>query len=155
MSNPEQPAYPEQQPAQQQPTQPQYDAQQPTQPQYGAQQPYGTHQPYGTQPQYGAQPYGTQPGSPYPYAYAPEPRTNVLAIISLVSAFFVSLAAVITGHIALAQIKRTGENGRGLALAGLIIGYVGIAAGVLFVIIWFALFFSLMGHSMSTSGISS
>ena len=144
MSNPEQPAYPEQQPAQQQPTQPQYDAQQPTQPQYDAQQPYGTHQPY-----------GTQPGSPYPYAYAPEPRTNVLAIISLVSAFFVSLAAVITGHIALAQIKRTGENGRGLALAGLIIGYVGIAAGVLFVIIWFALFFSLMGHSMSTSGISS
>lgn len=140
MSNPEQPAYPGQQSAQ---------------PQYGAQQPYGA-QPYGTQPQYGAQPqYGTQPGSPYPYAYAPEPRTNVLAIISLVSAFVVSLAAVITGHIALAQIKRTGENGRGLALAGLIIGYVGIAAGVLFFIIWLGLFFSLMGHSMSTSGISS
>ncbi len=146
MSNPEQPAYP----GQQQPAQPQ-----PTQPQYGAQQPYGSQQPYGTQPQYGAQPYGTQPGSPYPYAYAPEPRTNVLAIISLVSAFFVSLAAVITGHIALAQIKRTGENGRGLALAGLIIGYVGIGAGVLFFIIWLGLFVSLMGHSMSTSGISS
>ncbi|MCI0156352.1 DUF4190 domain-containing protein [Leifsonia shinshuensis] len=141
MSNPEQPAYPAQQ--------------QPAQPQYGAPQPYGTQPQYGGQPQYGAQPYGAQPGSPYPYAYAPEPRTNVLAIISLVSAFFVSLAAVITGHIALAQIKRTGENGRGLALAGLIIGYVGIGAGVLFFLAWLPLFFAVMGHSMSTSGISS
>lgn len=37
------------------------------------------------------------------------------------------LAAVITGHVGIAQIGRTGEGGRGLALAGLITGYVGIA----------------------------
>jgi len=36
------------------------------------------------------------------------------------------ITAVITGHISLAQIKRTGENGRGMALAGTIIGWVGI-----------------------------
>ena len=43
------------------------------------------------------------------------PRYNVLAIVSLVSAFFLSLVAVITGHMALGQIKRTAEKGRGLA----------------------------------------
>ncbi|WP_426624996.1 DUF4190 domain-containing protein [Leifsonia sp. McL0607] len=124
-------------------------------PPYPGQQQYPGQEQYGGQQHYGAQPYPGQPGSPYPYAYAPEPRTNVLAIISLVSAFIVSIAAVITGHIALAQIKRTGENGRGMALAGLIIGYVGVAAGALFFIVWLTLFFSIMSHSMSTSGISS
>lgn len=41
---------------------------------------------------------------------------------------------MICGHIALSQIKRSGESGRGLAIAGLIIGYVYIAFIVLFVI---------------------
>jgi len=63
------------------------------------------------------------------------PKTNTLAIISLVSAFFVSLAAVITGHIALGQIRRTGESGHGLAVTGLVLGYVGIASQVLVVAI--------------------
>jgi heme A synthase len=58
----------------------------------------------------------------------------VLAIVSLVTAFIVSLAAIITGHIALAQIKRTGEKGRGLALAGVILGYAGIALGTLVIV---------------------
>ncbi|CAM5363261.1 DUF4190 domain-containing protein [Leifsonia shinshuensis] len=105
------------------------------QPQYG-QSPY-------EQPQYGHAPYG-QAQPPYPYAYPPAPRTNVLAIVSLVSAFAVSIVAVITGHIALSQIKRTGEVGRGMALAGLIIGYVGIAFVALFFIVWLVLFFSVM-----------
>lgn len=75
-----------------------------------------------------------QPGQPYPgQPFAPGPRTNVLAIISLVSAFFVSLAAIITGHIALGQIKRTGEAGRGLAIAGLILGYAGVVFTILLV----------------------
>lgn len=102
--------------------------------------------------QYPAQPY---PGQPvYPYAYAPEPGTNVLAIVSLVSAFFISLVAIITGHIALSQIKRTGEKGRGLALAGLIIGYISIALGAALVILWLTLFFAVMGHGMAVSGTS-
>ncbi|MGN6501669.1 MAG: DUF4190 domain-containing protein [Pseudolysinimonas sp.] len=76
---------------------------------------------------------------PQPYApsapYAPGPPTNTLAIISLVlSLVGVSLGGVICGHIALSQIRRTGEAGHGLAMAGLIIGYVFIGLGVLFVI---------------------
>lgn len=78
-----------------------------------------------------------------PYAaptMAPPAKTNVLAIISLVSAFFVSLAAIICGHIALNQIKRTGESGRGLALAGVILGYVGLVFGLIFAILYVGLF---------------
>jgi Domain of unknown function (DUF4190) len=76
---------------------------------------------------------------PTPYAAAPMAagqKTNVLAIVSLVLAFVVSLGAVITGHIALSQIKKTGEAGHGLALAGVILGYIGLAVGAIFVVIW-------------------
>jgi peptidyl-prolyl cis-trans isomerase B (cyclophilin B) len=47
-----------------------------------------------------------------------------------VLAFFISLGAIITGHIALSQIKRTGEGGRGLAIAGLVLGYIGLVLGL-------------------------
>ena len=49
------------------------------------------------------------------------------------------MAGVITGHMALGQIKQTGEQGRGLALAGTILGYVGLAFIVLGVIFFLAL----------------
>ena len=54
------------------------------------------------------------------------------------------LVAIITGHVARSQIKRTGEAGEGLALAGLIAGYVSI--GLFFLVVlayiaFFALFF--------------
>ena len=63
-------------------------------------------------------------------------RTNPLAIVSLISAFVLSLVAVITGHIALHQIKRTGEGGRGLAIAGVTIGYAGLVAGTIAIVIF-------------------
>ena len=46
------------------------------------------------------------------------------------------IVGIITGHISLGQIKRTGEQGRGLALAGLIIGYVAVASGLVAIIVW-------------------
>ncbi|WBU37717.1 DUF4190 domain-containing protein [Homoserinibacter sp. YIM 151385] len=86
-------------------------------------------------------PYGAAQPEPTPYAAgAPvAQKTNVLAIVSLVLAFVVSLGAVICGHIALGQIKRTGEGGRGLALAGLILGYIGIVGGIIAIIASIAL----------------
>jgi hypothetical protein len=54
-------------------------------------------------------------------------RTNPLAVASLVSAFFVPIAAIVLGHLALGQITRSGEQGRGLAVAGLVLGYGAIA----------------------------
>lgn len=71
-------------------------------------------------------PYG--PPQAYGYGYPVPQPTNVLAIIALVlSLMGMSIGGVITGHISLAQIRRTAEQGRGMALAGLIIGYIGCA----------------------------
>ena len=70
-------------------------------------------------------------------AYGAPAKWNVLAIVSLVtSLLWISLVGIITGHIALSQIKKTGEQGRGLALAGTIIGYVGFLGAIIFGIIW-------------------
>lgn len=71
--------------------------------------------------------YQPTPPSATPYTGSPAPagdRTNVLSIIALVAAFVVPLAGIICGHIALGQIKRTGEKGHGLALAGTVLGYI-------------------------------
>jgi len=93
-------------------------------------------------PAYGAAPaapaYGSAPAAYAPQGYgqpAAGDKWNVLAIISLVSAFFVSLAAVICGHIALSQIKKTGEKGRGLAIGGLVLGYLGLISGLIIIIV--------------------
>ncbi|WP_425308323.1 DUF4190 domain-containing protein [Ammonicoccus fulvus] len=77
----------------------------------------------------------SEPTSTYqPQQYGMEQRTNTLAIIALVGSFFISLVGIICGHLALNQIKQTGEKGRGLALAGLIIGYIGLVVGILYVV---------------------
>jgi hypothetical protein len=54
---------------------------------------------------------------------------NTLAVVSLATALTSvgAVAAVITGHIALAQLKTEPKSGRALALAGLIVGYATIA----------------------------
>ena len=99
----------------------------------GGTQPYGT-QPYGTQPY---EPYGYpgHPYPPYPYPYPyPAPRTNALAIASLVCAFLFAPLGIVFGHLSLSQIRRSGEDGRGLALAGLVIGYVVTIAAILAVV---------------------
>ncbi|MEJ5914975.1 DUF4190 domain-containing protein [Pseudokineococcus sp. 1T1Z-3] len=62
-------------------------------------------------------------------------KTNTLAIIALVLSFFVSLGGIVCGHIARKQIRETGEGGAGIALAGLIIGYVGLIFSILAVVL--------------------
>lgn len=60
-----------------------------------------------------------------------------LPVFSLVAAFIVPVAAVILGHISLSQMKRGQivSDNRGLALAGLILGYVFIGLSFIFGII--------------------
>ncbi|MDT0163992.1 DUF4190 domain-containing protein [Actinotalea sp. AC32] len=125
----------------------------------GADPGQGQQPPY-AQPGYGQQPYGSSYGQTYGQGYAPPPyvRTNTMAIISLVSSVlgltFVpvlgSIAGVITGHMARRQIADTGEQGSGVATAGLVVGYVGIALVVL-VVVGFILFFALAAGVASTS----
>jgi peptidyl-prolyl cis-trans isomerase B (cyclophilin B) len=71
------------------------------------------------QPQYGAY------QQPQPAGY------NTMSIVAFILAFFVSIVGIILGFIALSQIKRTGEQGHGLALAAVIIGFVEVAIGIL------------------------
>ncbi len=72
--------------------------------------------------------------------YQPAPvgqKTNVLAIVGFILAFFVSVAGIIVSAIALGQIKRTGEGGRGLAIAGVIVGIVVTLIWVVWIIfVW-------------------
>jgi len=70
-------------------------------------------------------------------------KLNTLSVVSLASALtgFGVVAAIITGHISLAQIKRTGQNGRVLALSGVILGYVSIALWILGSVFWSAFVF--------------
>ncbi|MEP7104213.1 MAG: DUF4190 domain-containing protein [Chloroflexota bacterium] len=66
-----------------------------------------------------------------------------MAIVSLVAAiasfailpFIGAVVAVITGHMARTQIRQTGEEGDGLALAGLVIGYVHLALFVVLIVV--------------------
>lgn len=90
------------------------------------------------QGQYPAQPGPPTQSGPYsqPGYYPPRP-TNGLAIASLVCGIvglfvpFVCLAAIILGHMGLSAVKRTGEGGRGYALAGAILGWVATVLGIL------------------------
>jgi hypothetical protein len=87
-------------------------------------------------------PYATTPNA------APVAKWNVLSIISLVtSVFWLSLVGIITGHIALSQIKKTGEQGSVLAIIGLVIGYLGLVG---FFIVLFAVFIPLFLFSASS-----
>ena len=74
-----------------------------------------------------------QPG--YYQAMAPVTPTNGLAIGSLVCGLLGAAApAVILGHLARGQIRRTGEHGDGMAIAGLILGWLAIGGWALFIL---------------------
>ena len=72
----------------------------------------------------------------------PVARTNGLAIASLACGIaqfafgpLATIPAIVLGHVARSQIKRTGEQGAGLALAGLILGWAAVILGILVIVI--------------------
>lgn len=104
---------------------------------------------------YGQPGYGQTGGYPAAPGYGYAAPTNGLAITSLVlsllSFFFIitAIGGVICGHIARRQIRERGEGGDGLALAGLIIGYIFIAfmvIGLVFIVIGVAAAVSTGGY---------
>ncbi|MFJ3392596.1 DUF4190 domain-containing protein [Leifsonia aquatica] len=86
-------------------------------------------------PNLNPQPLPPQQQPQYAGAPSAQPGYNTMAIVGFILAFFVSIVGVILGFVALSQIKRTGEQGRGLALAAVIIGLVEIVLGIIFTII--------------------
>lgn len=79
---------------------------------------------------------GDLPAYGYPVPAQP-PKANSLAVASLVCGIleiffgFTAIPAVILGHKALRQIRETGEPGRGMAKAGLVLGWTAIGIFVL------------------------
>ena len=106
---------------------------------------YGSPPPGGG---YGPPPPGGGYGPPPPgggYGYGAVPRgTNRKAIWSLVlgilglvcCGFFAGIPAIILGRMAQREIEQTGQQGRGLATAGFILGIVSCVFGVLSAILF-------------------
>lgn len=88
-----------------------------------------------------------------PAGYQQLPPTNTLAIIGMVvsifgtmSGFFLAgIAGIIMGHMALKQIRTTGERGEGMAKAALWVGYIGTALWVLFWVVYVLIFVIIIG----------
>jgi hypothetical protein len=117
----------------------------------------------------------TAPASTVPHTPGLQPQgagtagqTNTLAVVSLaagIGSFFahiipgvggltVAVVAVVTGYMARNQIKKTGEQGMGLATAGMIIGIVHIAlivVGVIALVMIFIFGIALLGIGASHS----
>ncbi|MGN9839401.1 DUF4190 domain-containing protein [Nonomuraea sp. H19] len=141
---------------------------------YGQQPPsYGG---YGPQPGYGQQPpsypqtplgYGqlppsagfSQPGGYAQYGPPPQPRpingmavaALILGIVGLITCGLTSIPGVIVGHLSLSRIKRTAEEGQGMAVAGLVTSYIMVAIGAI-LWLWFgSLILSIIGLGAAAS----
>jgi hypothetical protein len=102
--------------------------------------------------------YSQTPGFPgyqqtpgYQSGYqGPPARSNGMAITSLVCGvaqfllwffilipgFIAAVAALIFGVVGLGQIRQRGEGGRGLAIAGIVLGILGVLGGVAWAILF-------------------
>ncbi|MGI9823693.1 DUF4190 domain-containing protein [Agromyces sp. Marseille-Q5079] len=84
------------------------------------------------------------PPAPVPAAapaapVTPSEKWNVLSIVGFVlSIIGFNVVAIVLGFIGLSQVKKTGERGRGLALAAVIIGFASIVIGIILTIVFFS-----------------
>jgi Domain of unknown function (DUF4190) len=112
----------------------------------GPAQPVGWQQPGWQQPTW-QQPGWQQPPAPgygppagYPaYPWAPQ-RTNGMAVASMVLGilwiyWIGSILALVFGYIARSQIRERGEGGSGMAVAGIVLGWVGLGILLLIVVV--------------------
>jgi peptidyl-prolyl cis-trans isomerase B (cyclophilin B) len=74
-----------------------------------------------------------------------------MAIASLICAFVFAPLGIVFGHISLSQIKKSGEEGRGLAIAGLVISYLATVVSIL-VVVAGIVFFSWMARELERTG---
>ena len=112
--------------------------------------PYDPSQQYGQQP-YGQQPYYGQPGQypppppygqPAPYMYVAPRPTNGMAIASMVLGilwiyWIGSVLALVFGYIARHQIRERQQGGDGMAIAGIVLGWIGVGVFALLMLLFF------------------
>ncbi|MCZ2824175.1 MULTISPECIES: DUF4190 domain-containing protein [unclassified Modestobacter] len=99
-------------------------------------------------PGYGPPPMGPPgygPSSYGPAGYWPGWRrpTNQLAIVALVAAFVFAPVGLVLGLLARGQIRRSGEQGDGLALAAAIVGGLGTTLMATGLLAWIGLLASI------------
>ncbi|WP_179472388.1 DUF4190 domain-containing protein [Mycolicibacterium vinylchloridicum] len=127
-------------------------------PEQAPQQPTPPPPPAGYPNPYPPGPYqgGYPPAPPQPYAgYAPPPAAPrnglgitslVIAIVALLSSFSVAggivlgIVAVIIGFAGRSRAKRGEANNGGVALAGVILGFLSIIIGLAFIAVWVGVF---------------
>ncbi len=113
--------------------------------------------PPGAAPPYGVPAGPPPPGQPPPaapyvvYAYPMRPPYNGLAIASIAVSCgaiavcgLLSIVGAILGHMARKQIRETGEQGDGLALAGIIVGYAVTGLSLLLIVAYFGFIFFMI-----------
>ena len=69
-------------------------------------------------------------------------RTNTLAVVGFIAAFLAPIAGLVIGIVARNQLGRPGntEGGAGFARWAMIVGSLGTAANLLFIVIWASFF---------------
>ncbi len=73
------------------------------------------------------------------YGPAVKPPPNGFAIVSLILGiawlyWIGSILALVFGYVAIIQIRQNRESGRGLAIAGIVLGWIGVGIGLLILI---------------------
>lgn len=91
---------------------------------------------------------GTSPYAPGAASGTSE-RTNGVAIAAIIMGFVLPIGGIIAGAVALAQIKRTGEKGRGLAIGGIIAG--GVITVLSIVAIFALVLLAIFGAGVASS----
>lgn len=103
-------------------------------------------------------PNSPDPTPQYPWAWnggqppilRPPPPTSGIAVAAFILSLLIAPLGIILGHIARAQMKRTGEAGGGLATAALLIGYLFTVPLVVLLIATVA----AKGHSNSSQSVT-
>lgn len=97
---------------------------------------------------------GPEVGFPAP---PPKAGVNVMAILALILAFVFAPLGIVFGVIARKQVRRTGETGKGLATAGVVLGIVFTAIGltaIALVVFVFATIVPSVSHTTVAAQIS-
>ncbi|MFG2419268.1 DUF1707 and DUF4190 domain-containing protein [Streptomyces sp. NPDC048448] len=92
----------------------------------------------------GPVPMTAGPGAVVPQTFLPAPRpmTNgkavgamVCGLLTVVTLGATGIPAVVLGHSARSEMRRTGESGDGLAMTGLVLGWLSVAGWALFLML--------------------
>ncbi|MGW0431453.1 DUF4190 domain-containing protein [Micromonospora sp. NPDC003197] len=108
-------------------------------------------------------PVGAYPGYGYPMIAVAQP-TNGMSIaalvVSIVGVFglcgyglggFIGIIGAILGHVSRRQIRQKGESGDGMALAGIIVGWIATGIALIATLAWVGLFVWLFNQDPSTT----